>query len=91
VSRRSGEAFLGSKVQTGGGGVDWGMVVVVVDILNEKYWIFCPEQIFKLPGQIDRNSINNCDFLKFLISVRGSHCYLSPPGVQNPVTPLGGM
>jgi hypothetical protein len=37
----------------------------------------------KLLSQSQGNSINNCDFLKFIISVEGGHCDYSPPAPKN--------
>jgi hypothetical protein len=38
--------------------------------------------------KITGTSTNNCDFLKFLISVRGGHCDYLPWVPRNPATPL---
>ena len=44
-----------------------------INILNEKFW-FPRINNFKLMSQLKANSINVCDFLKIMISVRGGHC-----------------
>jgi len=42
-------------------------------ILNETF-SFSGIKNFKLMSQLKANSINGCDFLKIMISVRGGHC-----------------
>jgi hypothetical protein len=59
-----------------------------VNTLNEKKNYFLCSTIFKLSRQIIGNSINYCDFLKFVVSVRGEHCDYSPPAPENLATPL---
>jgi hypothetical protein len=44
-----------------------------IDILTEKFW-FSGIKNFKLMSSQKANSINGCDFLKIIISVRGGHC-----------------
>jgi hypothetical protein len=44
-----------------------------INILNEQFW-FSGIKNFKLMSQLKSSSINGCDFLKTMISVRGGHC-----------------
>lgn len=44
-----------------------------LNILNKKFW-FSGLKNFKLMSQLKANSINVCDLLTIMISVRGSHC-----------------
>ena len=39
----------------------------------------------KLLTQIQRNSINNCDFFKFIIYVRGGHSSRAPKSLATPL------
>ena len=43
---------------------------------------------FKLLRKIKGDSINNCDFLKFIFPVSGGHCYCSSRTSINPATSL---
>jgi hypothetical protein len=43
---------------------------------------------FKVLRKITGNSINNCGFFKFVISIRGGHCDYSPWATRNLPTPL---
>jgi hypothetical protein len=44
---------------------------------------------FKLLSQTKGNPVNNCYFLKLIISVRGGHCDFSPRALKSTVaTPL---
>jgi hypothetical protein len=49
--------------------------------LKEKYFDFLRPTNFKLSNQLKGKSINNCDVLKFIISVRGREL---APGDRKP-------
>jgi hypothetical protein len=57
-----------------------------VNILNTK--IFPPSTAFKLVCQISRNSVYSCDFLRFIISVKGGHCGYLPCVPKKLASPL---
>jgi len=47
-----------------------------INTLNEEFDILCSTN-FKLLSQTKGNSVNNCDFFKFTIYVRGSQKHLA--------------
>jgi hypothetical protein len=61
---------------------------VKMNILNEKKSYFMDSTNFKLHSRIYGNLINNCEFSKFVISVRGGHCDYSPWVPKHLATPL---
>jgi hypothetical protein len=63
----SGAAVSGSRIQRVANFTER------INILNEKF-CFSGIKNFKLMSQLKANSMNGCDFLKIVISVRGGHC-----------------
>jgi hypothetical protein len=51
------------------------------NILNEKSDFLC-SKMFKLLNQIKGNSINKCDFFKFIIHLGGVAILIPQPGCQ---------
>ena len=58
-----------------------------MSIVYTKKLIYCAKQIFKLSEQNIRE-VNKCDFLDFIITLRGGHCNYSPQVPKNIPTPL---
>jgi hypothetical protein len=52
---------------------------------------FLPPRVFKLLGQIKRNSINDCDFFKVRNFRYGHQLWLFVPDSKNLATPLTGQ
>ena len=59
-----------------------------MNTLYEKKLILCAKHFFKLLRQITGNSINNFEFLKIIIFVRGRLCDYSFRTTKNLATPL---
>jgi hypothetical protein len=57
-----------------------------INILNEKINFLCSTN-FKFLRQIKENSINNCEFLNFIIIFSGSPCYCLPKASENLAMP----
>ena len=57
-----------------------------INSLNKK--LFSAIKNFKLFIQIREKSVTSCHFLKFVISVWGSHCGYSPRARKSLATPL---
>jgi len=57
------------------------------NILNKKKNNFLCSTNFKLLRQIKENSINNCEFLSFIIFFSGSPCYCLPQALENLAMP----
>jgi hypothetical protein len=55
-----------------------------VNIISEKKYDYLCSTHFKLLSPIQGNSVNNCDFFKFIICFRSGHCDYSPCAPNNP-------